>query len=196
MMPSRQPPTAPSAVQSVRLMAGSIRPGNDRALGNQSRRAKLYDRLLRKSFHAGGQDAVFLIRAGLLVVQLLLSVSGFRLVLARGWHEARLSMRTTGAHHAGTSAVGNQCCPRSCMRAVHASGCTPCFYTDSRITGRGNPVRLPCNWIGRSLNWLGAAVRAAGRAASLPAAVGVVFACHLVPGRTHAARRGLVGRVR
>ena len=35
-------------------------------------------------------------RAGLLIVWLQLSVSGFRSVLARGWHGARPSMRTTG----------------------------------------------------------------------------------------------------
>ena len=39
-----------------------------------------------------GQAAAFLIRAGLLVVWLQLNVSGFRLVLARSWHEARFSM--------------------------------------------------------------------------------------------------------
>ncbi len=44
------------------------------------------DRLLRRSFHAGGQPAVSLVRAGLLIIWLQLNVSGFRLVLARGWH--------------------------------------------------------------------------------------------------------------
>lgn len=43
------------------------------------------------------QPAVFLVRAGLLIVWLQLNVSGFRPVLARGWHGPRLSMRTTGA---------------------------------------------------------------------------------------------------
>ena len=43
-----------------------------------------------RSFHAGGQAAAFLIRAGLLVVWLQLSVPGFRPVLARGWHAPRL----------------------------------------------------------------------------------------------------------
>ena len=45
--------------------------------------------LLRRSFHAGGQPAVFLIRAGLLIVCLQFNVSGFHPVLARGWHGAR-----------------------------------------------------------------------------------------------------------
>ena len=55
-------------------------------------RIRTRDPLLRRSFHAGGQAVAFLIRAGLLVVWLQLNVSGFRLVLARGWHEARFSM--------------------------------------------------------------------------------------------------------
>ena len=38
--------------------------------------------------------------------------------------------------------------------------------------------------------------RAAGRAASRPAAAGVASACHLTPRSTHATRRDLVGRVR
>ena len=41
---------------------------------------------LRRLFHAGGQPAVFLVRAGLLVLWLQLDVSSFRPVLARGWH--------------------------------------------------------------------------------------------------------------
>lgn len=49
------------------------------------------DRPLRRSFHVGGQAAASLVRAGLLVVWLQLSVSGFRPVLACGWHEARAS---------------------------------------------------------------------------------------------------------
>lgn len=52
---------------------------------------------LRRSFHAVSQPAVFLVRAGLLIVWLQLNVSGFRPVLARGWHGPRLSMRTAGA---------------------------------------------------------------------------------------------------
>jgi len=55
---------------------------------------------LMRSFHAGGQAAVFLIRAGLLIVWLQLNVSGFRPVLARGWHEGRLE------HAARTALVG------------------------------------------------------------------------------------------
>jgi hypothetical protein len=47
------------------------------------------DLLLRRSFHAAAQPAAFLIRVGLLTVWLQSSVSGFRPVLARGWHEAR-----------------------------------------------------------------------------------------------------------
>jgi len=48
-----------------------------------------FDPLLRRSFHAAGQPAAFLIRAGLLIFWLQLNVSGFRPVLARGWHAAR-----------------------------------------------------------------------------------------------------------
>jgi hypothetical protein len=51
---------------------------------------------LRKSFYAVAQPAASLVRACLLVVWLPLNVSGFHLVLARGWHGARLSMRITG----------------------------------------------------------------------------------------------------
>jgi hypothetical protein len=39
-----------------------------------------------RSFQAGGPPAAFLISAGLLIVSLQLDVSGFLLVLARGWH--------------------------------------------------------------------------------------------------------------
>ena len=49
-------------------------------------RIRTRDPLLRRSFHAGGQAAAFLIRAGLLVVRVQLNVSGFHPVLARGWH--------------------------------------------------------------------------------------------------------------
>ncbi len=42
--------------------------------------------MLRRSFHAGGQPAVSLVRAGLLIAWLRLNVSGFRPVLARAWH--------------------------------------------------------------------------------------------------------------
>jgi hypothetical protein len=38
------------------------------------------------------QPAVFLVRAGSLIVWLQLNVSGFRPVLARGWHGPRLSL--------------------------------------------------------------------------------------------------------
>jgi uncharacterized membrane protein YgdD (TMEM256/DUF423 family) len=54
------------------------------------------DLLLRRSFHVLRSTAVFLVRAGLLVAWLPLDVSGFRSVLAREWHAARLSMRTVG----------------------------------------------------------------------------------------------------
>ena len=47
------------------------------------------DPLLRRSFHAAGQPAAFLIRAGLLIFWLQLNVSGFRPVLARGWKASR-----------------------------------------------------------------------------------------------------------
>jgi len=47
---------------------------------------QLGDRLLRRSFHAAGQPAAFLVRGGLLIVWLQLNVSGFVVVLARGWH--------------------------------------------------------------------------------------------------------------
>jgi hypothetical protein len=40
---------------------------------------------LGRSFHPGDQPAVFLVRAGLIIVWLQLYVSGFRLVLARSW---------------------------------------------------------------------------------------------------------------
>ena len=41
-----------------------------------------------RSFHAGGQAAAFLVRAGLLIVWLQLNVPGFRPVLTREWHAA------------------------------------------------------------------------------------------------------------
>ena len=41
---------------------------------------------LKRSFHPGDQPTVFLVRAGLIIVWLQLDASGFRLVLARGWH--------------------------------------------------------------------------------------------------------------
>jgi hypothetical protein len=81
------------------------------SLVTETARAAIYrqdavdsDLLLRRSFHARGQPASFLIRAGLLVVWLQLNVSGFRPVLARMWHgqEAETPwptvwMQTTGA---------------------------------------------------------------------------------------------------
>jgi hypothetical protein len=59
---------------------------NRAALRPRTQLHRTTELLLRRSFHAGGQAAVFLIRAGLLVVWLQLNVSGFRPVLARGWH--------------------------------------------------------------------------------------------------------------
>jgi hypothetical protein len=47
----------------------------------------LYDRPLTRSFHVLGSTAAFLVKAGFLVVWLPLDVYGFRLVLARGWHD-------------------------------------------------------------------------------------------------------------
>jgi hypothetical protein len=44
------------------------------------------DQLLRSSFRGQRPTAAFLVRAGLLVVWLQRNVSGFRSVLARGWH--------------------------------------------------------------------------------------------------------------
>ena len=52
-------------------------------------RADASDPLLRRSFHATGQPAAFLIRVSSLVVWLQLDASCFRPVLARGWHRAR-----------------------------------------------------------------------------------------------------------
>jgi hypothetical protein len=46
------------------------------------------DRLLRRLSLSRRSTAAFLIRAGLLVIWLQLNVSGFRSVLARGWHGA------------------------------------------------------------------------------------------------------------
>ncbi len=43
--------------------------------------------LLRRSFHAGGRTAVFLVGASFLVFWVLPSVRGFCPVLARGWHD-------------------------------------------------------------------------------------------------------------
>jgi hypothetical protein len=58
-------------------------------------------------------------RAGSLVVWLQLNVSGFRSVLAHGWHGACLSMRTTGAFEGPVPASpGSQRRLRSCMHAV------------------------------------------------------------------------------
>jgi hypothetical protein len=53
-------------------------------------RTRTRDPLLKRSFHAAGQPATFLIRAGLLIFWLQLNVSGFRPVLARGWHRHAL----------------------------------------------------------------------------------------------------------
>ena len=60
-------------------------------------RIRTRDPLLRRPFHAGGQPDALLTRAGLLIVRLQPNVSGFRHVLARGWHEAHPSMRPPGA---------------------------------------------------------------------------------------------------
>jgi hypothetical protein len=65
-----------------------------------SGRIRTRDPLLRRSFHAWGQPAVSLVRASLLIAWLRLNVSGFRPVLARGWHGARLG------HAARTALVG------------------------------------------------------------------------------------------
>lgn len=52
------------------------------------------DRLLRSSFFGLWPPVDFLVRAALLGVWLLLDVCGFRPVLARGWHEGDLLVRT------------------------------------------------------------------------------------------------------
>ena len=54
------------------------------------RRLERRDLPLRRSFHAAGQLATFLVRASLLNFWLQLNVSGFRPVLARGWHGAHI----------------------------------------------------------------------------------------------------------
>jgi hypothetical protein len=58
---------------------------------------QMRDLPLRRSFHGWRPTAAFLARAGFLVVWLTTDVRGFRSVLARGWHEVYLSLRTTGA---------------------------------------------------------------------------------------------------
>jgi hypothetical protein len=60
---------------------------------------------LRRSFHARGQPAVSLVTAGLLVAWLQLNVSGFRLVLARGWHGHVRRMRTNGVLRSRSNSV-------------------------------------------------------------------------------------------
>lgn len=63
---------------------------------------ELFDQPLRRSFHTGGQPANSLMEAGFRIIWLQPNVSGFRLVLARGWHGARLSMRTVGRPYQAT----------------------------------------------------------------------------------------------
>ena len=60
--------------------------------------------LLRRSFRGHLSTAAFLARAGLLGVWLRLDVSGFRPVLARGWHDALRSRPSSWAGPAALSA--------------------------------------------------------------------------------------------
>jgi hypothetical protein len=62
----------------------------------------LGDLPLTRSFHDRRSTAAFLVRAGLLIAWLQLNVSGFRLVLARGWHGAMAH----GSEDGRSSAVG------------------------------------------------------------------------------------------
>ena len=55
-------------------------------------RTRTCDPLLRRSFHARGHAAAFLITAGSPVVRQQLNVSGFRPVLARTWHAPQLPL--------------------------------------------------------------------------------------------------------
>jgi hypothetical protein len=86
-----------SVCSMLRMVAVGNRQGRLLYLAAVSALApELFDQPLRRSFHGRRPTATFLVRAGLLIVWLHLNVSGFRLVLARGWHRARLSMRTVG----------------------------------------------------------------------------------------------------
>jgi hypothetical protein len=51
-------------------------------------RNRTVDLLLTMSIPSRHSTAAMLVRIGFVVVLVLLNVSGFRLVLARGWHEA------------------------------------------------------------------------------------------------------------
>jgi len=62
------------------ILVTTVLPGQ-RAQQDSSR-----DPLLRRSFHAAGQPASSLVRAGWLMLWLQLNVPSFRPVLARGWH--------------------------------------------------------------------------------------------------------------
>jgi hypothetical protein len=72
------------------------------------------DLLLTRSFYGWWPTAVFLVSAGFLVLWLLPSVSGFRPVLARGWHREtriRLGMVAPSSPHpssGGDQAKGKQ----------------------------------------------------------------------------------------
>ena len=52
-------------------------------------RNRTVDLLLTMSISGRGSTAAMLVRAGFVVVLVLVNVSGFRPVLARGWHGSR-----------------------------------------------------------------------------------------------------------
>jgi hypothetical protein len=56
-----------------------------------------FDPQLRRSFHVLRPSAVILMSAGFLAIRLPPDVRGFRLVLARGWHDQHLVRRNLGS---------------------------------------------------------------------------------------------------
>jgi hypothetical protein len=85
----------PMTAQGGRSMGGLLYPADVQPCSLQVLVVLVVlDLPLTRSFHAAGQPAVSLVRAGLLIIWLQPNVSGFRLVLARATRWMQTSARS------------------------------------------------------------------------------------------------------
>ncbi len=102
--------------------------------------------LVKRPFHAGGQPAVSLVRAGLLIAWLQLNVSGFCSVLARGGHARRArELRITSVF----PCVAGEFKARVPLRFIACGWRWPLAVDGGSGTPRGHGVMPVVAWLPR-----------------------------------------------
>ena len=92
----------------------------------------------RRQFHNRWPTAASLVRAGFLVVWLQLSVSGFRLVLARSWHGGQVGLTPRQGRRKRRCIPPSACCLVSGRSAVRFRSPAPCKHQRKYTLNCGN----------------------------------------------------------